>query len=186
MSNRRLLAVVMAICCVADFGRGFVFASDSSAGFGADETFDRPAAIMLGPIAAPDGTTADGASSGDRTPGGNLLWGIPLEVLTTTRERPLFSPSRRPPTAAAMDAPVKAVAPQIAPEPALSLLGTVESNGEGYALVIDTATHNIVRLKTGQGEGGWILRSVTKREAVLERNDRTDVLEMPPINGAGK
>src|ERR1700756_873862 len=39
-------------------------------------------------------------------PSGNPLWGIPLRVLTATRERPLFSPSRRPPAPPAVAAPV--------------------------------------------------------------------------------
>src|ERR1700731_1377944 len=30
-------------------------------------------------------------------PGGNPLWGIPISALDATRERPIFSASRRPP-----------------------------------------------------------------------------------------
>jgi hypothetical protein len=50
--------------------------------------------------------------------------------------------------------------------------GTFFGSGEGYAGFLDTATHGIVRLKTSKGEHGWILRSVTGREAVLEKNEQ--------------
>src|SRR6202167_5277676 len=36
-----------------------------------------------------------------RTPSANPLWGVPLNQLSGTRDRPIFSPSRRPPPAAA-------------------------------------------------------------------------------------
>src|SRR5215472_1432828 len=35
----------------------------------------------------------------------NPLWAIPLATLTTTRDRPIFSPSRRPPPPAVAAAP---------------------------------------------------------------------------------
>jgi hypothetical protein len=43
-----------------------------------------------------------------------------------------------------------------------------------------TTTHNTARLKIDQGESGWISRSVSAREAVLYKDDRTEVLEIPP------
>jgi general secretion pathway protein N len=75
------------------------------------------------------------------------------------------------------------MSPSAPQKPTLNLVGTVEGNNEGYAVFIDTISHNIVRLKTGEGEDGWILRSVSEREAVLYKNDRTEVLELPPITG---
>jgi general secretion pathway protein N len=84
---------------------------------------------------------------------------------------PPFMPAAPPPPPAA---------------PTLNLLGIVEGNGEAYAVFINTTTHDIVRLKTGEGEDGWVLRSVSGREAVVEKNDRTEVLELPPITGVPK
>jgi hypothetical protein len=122
---------------------------------------------------------------------GNPLWGIPIESLQATRERPLFSSSRRPPAPAVIAKPVEApkvvVAPPPEPEvPAFDLVGIVEGNGQGYAVFINTGTHDIVRLKTGEGQDGWILRSVNGRKAVLEKNNKTAVIELPALIGGQK
>src|SRR4051794_9583272 len=45
---------------------------------------------------APEAPTAPGPA-GANEPSGNPLWAIPLKSLSFTRERPLFTPSRRPP-----------------------------------------------------------------------------------------
>jgi hypothetical protein len=47
-------------------------------------------------------------------PGGNPLWALPLKQLSITRERPIFSPSRRPPPPATPTyvAPVAVRTPQ--------------------------------------------------------------------------
>jgi general secretion pathway protein N len=117
----------------------------------------------------------------------NPLWGIPLRSLQAARERPLFSPSRRPPLAATSAAPppqpAKAVAARQSDEPELNLLGVVVGSGEGYAVFLNNATHAVIRLKTGEDEDGWILRSVAEREAVLEKNDRTAVVRLPSRSG---
>ena len=126
----------------------------------------------------------------EATEKGNPLWGIPVNALRATRERPIFSPSRRPPVAAPPAAPppqiVKNAVPPQPDEPALNLIGVVVGNGEGYAVFLDNTSHAIVRLKTGEGEGGWVLRSVANREAVLERNHRTAIMRLPSPMGDHK
>jgi general secretion pathway protein N len=125
---------------------------------------------------------------------GNPLWGIPLKSLTATRERPIFSPSRRPPApvvAAAPVEPAKAPPPPPPPpaepeRPALKLLGIVSGASDGFAIFISDTTRDIIRLKTGEGHEGWILRSVKAREAVLEKNRRSAVIELPPPMGDRK
>jgi general secretion pathway protein N len=118
---------------------------------------------------------------------GNPLWGIPLNALHATRERPLFSLTRRPPAPAnavvPTPTPVAAAPPPEPEQPALSLVGVVTGHSEGFAIFISTTNHNIVRLRTGEGQDGWILRSVSGREAVLEKNNRTAVVELPPTTG---
>ncbi len=116
----------------------------------------------------------------------NPLWGIPLRSLQATRDRPLFSPSRRPPraiSAAPMPQPAKAAVMRQPDQPELNLLGVIIGSGEGYAVFLDNATHAVIRLKTGDGEDGWILRSVAEREAVLEKNHRTAVVRLPSRSG---
>ncbi len=121
----------------------------------------------------------------------NPLWGIPLKALSVTRSRPLFRPSRRPP-AAVVAAPVhetvKSAPPPAAPErPQLRLVGVVAgASDDGFAVFISSTTHDIIPLKTGEGHGGWILRSVKRREAVLEKGQQTVVIKLPQAMGTQK
>jgi hypothetical protein len=56
-------------------------------------------------------------------PGGNPLWGIPISSLSATRERPIFSASRRPP--APMPVAEAPPPPPAEPEhPPFTLVGT--------------------------------------------------------------
>jgi general secretion pathway protein N len=108
---------------------------------------------------------------------GNPLWAIPLSTLSATRERPLFTPSRRPPAAAVTGPPpVEPAAPPAptGPErPQLVLVGVVGSDSGGIAIFIDQATNDVVRLKTGDSRSGWKLESAKGREVQLRRNDET-------------
>jgi general secretion pathway protein N len=124
-------------------------------------------------------------------PTGNPLWAVPLSSLTATRERPLFTPSRRAP-APAVAGPVAVVAPPPAapppPEPerpSLILVGAIAGETEGFAVFLDQATNNIVRLKTGQDHDGWVLLSVKGREATLEKDKRSATLALPAPGGPG-
>jgi hypothetical protein len=117
-------------------------------------------------------------------PTGNPLWGIPLRVLTATRERPLFSPSRRPPAppVVAALAPPPPVAVAKAPEPdhpPLTIVGTIVGGGDAIAVFIEQATSNVIRLHTGQDHQGWVLRAVHGREATFEKSERRSVLALP-------
>jgi general secretion pathway protein N len=119
----------------------------------------------------------------------NPLWAIPLKSLTATRERPIFRPSRRPPAPAVVGAapvetprpvPVAVAEPE---QPALTLVGIVSGSTDGIAVFVNQATRDIIRLRTGEGHDGWILRSVDGREAVLEKNRRTAVIALPAPAG---
>jgi len=116
----------------------------------------------------------------------NPLWAIPLSALTATRNRPLFTPSRRPPAPIVASAPVVApVRPSAPPPPAapehpnLVLVGTVAAESESVAVFIDNATRDTVRLRTGEGHMGWILQSVDHRTATLQKGDQSETLVLP-------
>jgi general secretion pathway protein N len=114
----------------------------------------------------------------------NPLWAIPLSALTATRARPLFTPSRRAPSPVVASVPVAAPRPPPPPpavphHPNLTLVGTVASENEGVAVFIDTATRDTVRLRTGEGHGGWVLQSIERRAATLQKGDQTETLAMP-------
>jgi hypothetical protein len=114
---------------------------------------------------------------------GNPLWALPLRSLTATRERPLFSPSRRPPLPPAVAAAYvpTAIAPPKPVEPghpSLILLGTIVGDSQGIGIFLDAA-NTVVRLKTGEDHDGWILRRVRGREASFEKGERTATLALP-------
>lgn len=122
--------------------------------------------------------------AGEREARGNPLWAIPLKTLNATRERPLFTPSRRPPTPVIAGPPppqpVAASPPPAAPEkPRLSLVGAIVGERESIAVLLDEGTRDIVRLRTGESHAGWVLRSVRRREATLEKDRETMILALP-------
>jgi general secretion pathway protein N len=124
-------------------------------------------------------------------PTGNPLWAVPLKSLSVTRERPIFSASRRPPAppvlAAAYSVPAPPPSKPAEPnQPLLSLVGTVVGGSEGIGIFLDQATKAVVRLRTGQDHAGWILRSVRGREATFDKGQRTATLALPaPTEGLG-
>jgi hypothetical protein len=120
---------------------------------------------------------------------GNPLWAIPLSSLSTTRDRPLFSSSRRPPppvVAAAPPPPVlaKPVAPP-APPP-FALLGTIIGIGNRtrIGVFLNDQSKAVTRMREGEVDSGWTLRSVDRRSAVLENDGRTATLDMPIVPGS--
>lgn len=119
----------------------------------------------------------------DLAAGGNPLWAIPLKELSATRERPIFSSSRRalaPAVAAAPYSPPPQPRKPAEPErPQLSLVGTVAGDREGFGIFLDRSTNTVLRLKTGEAHNGWILREVRGRETVLEKGDKTATLALP-------
>jgi hypothetical protein len=121
-----------------------------------------------------------------RTPSANPLWGIPLAQLSGTRERPIFSASRRPPPVAAAAETASVKPPprkkEIEP-PQLSLVGTIVSIDEGFGIFIDQSTKAAVRLKVGEDHQGWKLRQIRGREVTMEKDDRSAVLTLPQPGG---
>jgi general secretion pathway protein N len=115
---------------------------------------------------------------------GNPLWAIPLNTLTATRGRPIFSPSRRPPPPAIVAAPY--VPPPLAAtaaepdRPQLMLVGTVTGDTEAFGIFLDQTANKIVRLKLGDLHGGWIMRQVRGREVMLQKHDEIIFLALPP------
>jgi hypothetical protein len=123
------------------------------------------------------------ATGTDRAPAGNPLWGIPLKELTATRERPIFSPSRRPPPPASIGpiaAPITNVGAKREPDrPRLILVGTVIGEKESIGVFLDQTTKNAVRLKTGQQHEGWVLQSIQGRDATFQKDQQIVVLTLP-------
>ena len=154
-------------------------AANNPSGVGSgDQLMGAPSTLTLGTeLGAP------GAAGTDIPSSANPLWAIPLGSLTATRQRPIFLPSRRVPAPAVAAAPVEPAKPAFVPiepeRPQLSLVGVVTGITDGFAVFLNVTTHDIIRLKLGEGHDGWVLRSVKGREAVLEKNHQTAVIGLP-------
>ena len=113
----------------------------------------------------------------------NPLWAIPLATLSNTRERPIFSPSRRPPPTQTPVAVAAPPAPPPAPprveRPPLTLVGTVAGDDESFGIFLDKSSSTALRLKVGEDYQGWQLRGVQGRDVSLERDKQTVVLSLP-------
>jgi general secretion pathway protein N len=123
------------------------------------------------------------APTPEQTLSANPLWAIPLTLLSATRERPIFSPSRRPPSAAVAAEPVTIKAPPVRkrePEPPqLALVGTIASDEEGFGIFLDQSTKTPLRLKVGEDYQGWKLRAIEGRQVTLEKDQQAAVLTLP-------
>jgi general secretion pathway protein N len=101
-----------------------------------------------------------------------------------TRERPIFSPSRRPPPVV-VAAPPTPSAPPPPPKlprlerPQLSLVGTVSGDDERFGIFIDQTTKAALRLRIGEDYQGWKLRAVQGREVTLEYEQQSAILTLP-------
>jgi general secretion pathway protein N len=117
-----------------------------------------------------------------RTPSANPLWAIPLSQLSETRDRPIFSPSRRPPpvAAAAVLAPVKPPPrkKEVRP-PQLSLVGTIASEDESFGIFLDQSSKVALRLKVGEDYQGWKLQAISGREVTMQKDEQAAVLTLP-------
>ncbi|MET0678316.1 MAG: hypothetical protein ABW175_21160 [Bradyrhizobium sp.] len=119
----------------------------------------------------------------------NPLWAIPLATLTDTRERPIFTASRRPPIQEAPVAIARPTAPPPPPprveRPPLLLVGTVAGDSESFGIFVDRSTSTALRLKLGEDYQGWRLRNVRGRDVALERDQQTVVLSLPEPGAEG-
>lgn len=118
---------------------------------------------------------------------GNPLWSIPMSTLSATRDRPLFSASRRRPASAVVavapppePAPVRPAAPEAPP---FALVGTIVGGDRNIAILVNEDSKSSVGVREGEGQSGWTLVSVDRRSAVLEGGGRRVVLDLPTPDG---
>ena len=149
-------------------------------------SFDPLATVPAVKLARDPGATAGATSN---APVGNPLWAVPLSALSATGDRPIFSPSRRPPAPTVIAAPPPAPRPlpppvaQEADRPALVLVGTAVGGSRRLGVFLEEATKKLVRLEPGNGHDGWSLRRVERREAQFEKAHRAAILALRPAAG---
>jgi general secretion pathway protein N len=182
------------------FGAVFVICSALTALAAAGSIGDRadfwPQA-EAGSLAAEANDVADaaGLSKAPRTPdpgaksrAGNPLWTVPLRALSATRDRPLFSASRRPPIETVPAAPLpqkqETLAPPPPERPLLTLVGTIVSREASLAVLQGSNTDAISRLRLGQENDGWQVQGIGLRAIVVEKGAQSVELALPRPNGA--
>jgi hypothetical protein len=99
-----------------------------------------------------------------------------IDSLSATRERPLFSPTRRPPVRpAAAPAPlVRRADPAPPPSPpGVVLLGVVIGADTARAFVRSEPPDKTLRVGIGDDIGGWKVSQIERRELVLSLGERS-------------
>jgi len=121
---------------------------------------------------------------------GNPLWAIPVDDLSETHARPLFSPSRRPPAppvlAAVAAAPVKPSPPAKpgSDRPLLTLLGTIAGDAVEIGVFTDEVSHDVIRVRAGEAHDGWTLSSIYGRTAIFQKQGYPAATLALPAPGA--
>jgi type II secretory pathway component PulC len=100
----------------------------------------------------------------------NPLAAQSLERLSATVDRPLFSPSRRPPPEPVAQGPEPAAPP--APPPNLVLSGIVTDGQSARAVVRVGAEKKILRAQIGDNIEGWTVSQIEGRTLVLSLDGR--------------
>jgi hypothetical protein len=138
------------------------------------------------PVDADQASTNNAAPAAKIGPSGNPLWAVPLASLSATRERPIFSPMRRPPAVPSVAAANPAVRiPERTREPErpqLALVGTIIGDKDAFGVFVDDATKSVVRLRRGDDYHGWILQNIHGREATLQKDEQTTTLSLPRLS----
>jgi hypothetical protein len=125
---------------------------------------------------------APAATAAERPLSANPLWAMPLKQFSATRDRPIFSPSRRPPPPPASTVTVAKVTvprPKEPEQPQLSLVGTITGDEDKFGIFVEQATKNVLRLRLGDDFHGWKLQSVQSRDVLFQKNQQTFVLALP-------
>ena len=182
-------AIVIATALAASSGTLLALTNDSSdrsattpqTDAPVSTVWDQPATPAPVVVVQPAGDQSSARTQRALSP--NPLWEVPLSGLTVTRERPIFSPSRRPPRPLAVSSPAVQPPPPPKPprveRPQLSLVGTIAGEDESFGIFVDQTTKAALRLKVGEDYQGWKLSAVNGREVTLEYDQQSATLSLP-------
>jgi hypothetical protein len=96
----------------------------------------------------------------------------PLEQLSATRERPLFSPTRHPPPAPVSVVEGPPPPPPPPPPPDVALFGVVMDGEQARAVIRASPTDKTTRVGIGDDVGGWKVAQIEGRKLVLSLDGR--------------
>ena len=115
---------------------------------------------------------------------------VQLQDLAQTRDRPLFSPNRRPPPAHAEAPPAQATAvaepkPVADEPPPFDLVGVVVGDNTRFVLLA-SRSGAVSRLRAGDERDGWRVGEISIRSVSLERDghERSLALAEPAQSAA--
>jgi general secretion pathway protein N len=111
---------------------------------------------------------------------------LTLDLLSATRDRPLFSPDRRgvePEPEVVEPEPEPEPEPEVAaepdtPPPRVRLAGVVISGPLRIAMLHDEEEDEVVRLREGQSFSDWTLVSVAPRSVVFRHGSQEHTVEL--------
>jgi general secretion pathway protein N len=126
----------------------------------------------------------------------NPLSEITLESLSGFRDRPLFTPARRPPAPPQAEPEpepdVAAVEPEPEPEPeveipAVTLSGVVEIDSDRVAMLRDPSGVSTLSVRVGDPVEAWTVAAIEDASIVLEYEDRRHEIRLfqPGEQGGG-
>ncbi|MFI4987001.1 MAG: hypothetical protein ACHQF3_06155 [Alphaproteobacteria bacterium] len=132
------------------------------------------AALVLLPAAASAQQPAatDKPSAAPAAAAAGDLSGVPLEHFRAIVERPLFSPTRRPPPSAAGE-------PDAGPRQ-FQLKGVVVSAREQHALIVSQSTGKSYRVRTGDVVEGWRVERITAQSAAFTKGGVETLVRLVP------
>lgn len=139
---------------------------------GADEW---PAQRAVAPASRPDATTGEAAATGQA---GVLPVLPPLESFAALVERPLFSPTRRPPPPA-REPEAEPAESEVDTAPRFQLVGTVTRQQEVFALILQETGGSVRWATRGEEIDGWTIVEVGQNHLVVRQDDeswRLDIL----------
>jgi general secretion pathway protein N len=118
---------------------------------------------------------AAGAASASeaRAASENPLAAQPFELLSDTRERPLFSPTRRPPPPPPPPIVRRVEPPAPVPPPNVVLLGVVTDENGPRAVVRSGGPDKVIRARLGEEIEGWQVTQIEARRLVLSHDARS-------------
>jgi len=171
LTRGKFVLATVAVC--AAVGVSLVAASDRPPTAGEPDM----ARNVLSALAPTDQQPLAPRQSSAKTPS---LPGMPLAGLRITRERPIFTPSRRPPLPPSPSQP-QPVADDSS-HPGFTLIGTIAGGAAEAMAILRDSGSQVIKLKKGESHLGWILQAVDGREATLQKGPRNAVLmiAMPP------
>jgi hypothetical protein len=101
-----------------------------------------------------------------------------LDRLSATRERPLFSPSRRAPAPPPPPPPIIRPPPPPPEPPNVTLVGIIKDAEEARAIVQSGPKNEVRRVRIGDDIGGWKVAQIESRRLVLKLDSRLATFSM--------